>query len=88
MEIKTKFDIGDELFYIYSRIQKKPYKIRIEDIEFDGSKKYKIRYDSDSYIEAFKFRVFGVKEENLFRTESEAYERLKELQESKKWVGI
>lgn len=53
MEIKTKFDIGDELFYIYSRIQKEPFKVRIEDIEFDGSKKYKIRY-SDSSLEVFK----------------------------------
>lgn len=86
MVIKTKFDIGDELFYICSRIQKEPYRVRIEDIEFDN-KKYKIRY-SDSSLETFKFIVFGVKEENLYRTEAEAYKRLDELQESKKWVGI
>ena len=78
MVIETKFDIGDELFYIYSRSQKKPFKVRIEDIEFNGSKKYKIRY-SDSSLETFKFIVFGVKEENLYRTEAEAYEKLKEL---------
>ena len=78
MVIETKFNIGDELFYIYSRLQKKPYKVRIEDIEFDGSKKYKIIY-SDSSLETFKFIVSGAKEENLYRTETEAYERLKEL---------
>lgn len=91
MVIETKFNIGDELFYVYSMSQKKPSKVRIAGIKFDSSKQYKIKYDSDSSLEAFQLGYdikFDMKEENLFQTEAEAYERLKELQESKKWVGI
>ena len=79
--IVPKFKVGQECYYVYTKSQLRPFNVKIGRITFDTDRKNKIIYDSDfedddSYFEKY----YGMKECNLFATEKEAQEKLKEIQ--------
>ena len=75
--IRPKFKIGQEVYYVYNKYQKFPFKCVIDKMVYDSSKNYKFRYDtSDGYY-------ICVKEEELFATYEEAQAKLEELQGEK-----
>ena len=79
--IVPKFKVGQECYYVYTKSQLRPFNVKIGRITFDTDRKNKIIYDSDfedddSYFEKY----YGMKECNLFATEQEAIEKLKEIQ--------
>ena len=73
MKIETKFDIGQEVWYVWNKDQRKPFKCVIDRIIYDSSKNCKIRYDTSSEF------YIGVREEDLFLTLEEAEQKLKEM---------
>lgn len=86
MIIETKFDIGEILYHVFTKDQKRPEKVRIDRITFDSDKTHKIKYDSEYSLECFQLGLdisLDMFEENLYRTEAEAYERLEEIQKGR-----
>lgn len=79
--IVPRFRIGQECYYVYTKNQLRPFNIKIGRVTFDSDRKNKFLYDSyfeddDSYFEKY----YGMKECELFTTEQEAQEKLKEVQ--------
>mgnify|MGYP001625055792 CR=1 FL=1 len=72
--ILPKFKLGQKVWYVYNKYQKFPFRCVIDKIVYDSSKNYKFRYDTSDEL------YIGVKEEDLFTTEQEAREKLKEMQ--------
>ena len=70
--IVPKFKIGQEVWYVWNKSQVIPFKCKIENIVYDSSKNYKLKYDSEHYI--------CMQEQHLFATKEEAETKLKELQ--------
>lgn len=83
MVIETKFNIGDEVYYVYSKCQKEPIKLTIERVEYMSDCSFPIRYDSVFSFNVEDYYYVGMKENDLFKTKEEAEKRLKELQEEK-----
>lgn len=72
--ICPKFKIGQEVWYVYNKHQRMPFRCVIDKIVYDSSKNYKFRYDtSDEFY-------ICVKEDDLFDNKQEAEKRLLELQ--------
>ena len=69
--IVPKFKIGQEVWYVWNKSQVIPFKCKIENIVYDSSKNYKLKYDSEHYI--------CMQEQHLFATKEEAEAKLKEL---------
>ena len=69
--IEPKFRIGQEVWYVWNKSQRTPFRCIIDNIVYDSSKNYKLKYDSEHYI--------CMQEEHLFATEAEAKEKLEEL---------
>lgn len=74
--IVPRFRIGQEIWYVYNKYQKYPFRCVIDKIVYDSSKNHKFRYDTSGEL------YIGVKEEDLFATEQEAQDKLKEIQEN------
>lgn len=72
--IVPRFKLGQEVWYVYNKYQKFPFRCVIDKIVYDSSKNHKFRYDTSGEL------YIGIKEEDLFATEQEAQEKLKELQ--------
>lgn len=72
--IVPKFKLGQKVWYVYNKYQKFPFRCVIDKIVYDSSKNHKFRYDTSGEL------YIGIKEEDLFATEQEAQEKLKELQ--------
>ena len=70
--IVPKFKIGQEVWYVYNKIQLVPVKVIISDFSYYGYRKHKILYDSENYYE-------GMPECCLFATKEEALSKLEEL---------
>ena len=70
--IVPKFKIGQEVWYVYNKIQLVPVKVIISDFSYYGYRKHKILYDSENYYE-------GMPECCLFATKEEAQAKLEEL---------
>ena len=72
--IVPKFKIGQEVWHVYNKYQKYPFRCVIDKIVYDSSKNHKFRYDTSGEL------YVGIKEEDLFATEQEAQAKLKEIQ--------
>ena len=72
--IVPKFKIGQEVWHVYNKYQKYPFRCVIDKIVYDSSKNHKFRYDTSGEL------YVGIKEEDLFATEEEAQAKLKEIQ--------
>ena len=70
--IEPKFKIGQEVWYVWNKSQRIPFRCIIDKIVYDSSKDYKLKYDSKHYV--------CMKEEHLFATEEKAKAKLEELQ--------
>lgn len=70
--IMPKFKVGQEVWYVWNKSQVIPFKCKIENIVYDSSKNYKLKYDSEHYI--------CMQEQHLFATKEEALAKLEELQ--------
>ena len=75
--IVPKFKIGQEVWYVYNKIQLVPVKVIISDFSYYGYRKRKILYDSENYYE-------GMPECCLFATKEEAQAKLEKLKGEKK----
>ena len=71
--IEPKFKIGQEVWYVWNKSQRTPFRCIIDNIVYDSSKNYKLKYDSEHYI--------CIKEEHLYATEEEAKVKLREMQD-------
>lgn len=72
--IVPRFKLGQKVWYVYNKYQKFPFRCVIDKIVYDSSKNHKFRYDTSGEL------YIGIKEEDLFATEQEAQEKLKEMQ--------
>lgn len=74
--IVSKFEIGQECWYVFNRYQREPIRCVIDRIYYDSDKNCKLRYDtSDSCYGGYG----GCKEEHLFPTQAEAQAKLDEI---------
>ena len=69
--IVPKFKVGQEVWYVWNKSQVIPFKCKIENIVYDSSKNYKLKYYSEHYI--------CMQEQHLFPTKEEAQAKLEEL---------
>ena len=76
--IVPRFKLGQEVWYVYNKYQKFPFRCVIDKIVYDSSKNHKFRYDTSGEL------YIGIKEEDLFATKEEAQEKLKELRNERR----
>lgn len=81
MLINTRFKIGEECYYVYTKKQKYPFLVKIGRVTFDSSRKNKIMYDTDFNDDDGSFSMYvGMPEKNLFETYEEAEKYLQSIQ--------
>ena len=81
MVIKTKYNVGDECYFVYHEGQSQPFLVKIGRIIFDSERNYdKITYDSDFNDDDERFNRYSAMSENdLFATKEDAEKKLKEM---------